>query len=124
MTQSDSHDESIKLYDLQLIDQMCRGNEAQILKLVEVFVEEISKTLKEIELAFSNKDLKEIKKLTHKIKPTLTYFGTEKLEKEIVLIEEQLLTEIPSQELELKITTLNSDALAVLSQLKKDFNIA
>ena len=76
-----------KLYDLTLIDKMCRGNQEQVAKMVKVFVNEISQSAEDINSAFSEKNFSSIKKLTHKVKPTLTYFGVEKLQKELLEIE-------------------------------------
>jgi hypothetical protein len=119
----DSDSSSVKLYDLQVVSQMCRGNEDQVLKMVEVFIGQISQSIKEIETAYSEKDFLKIKKLTHKIKPLLTYFGTSKLEKEFILTDELFSKEIVSSELDLKIANLNLLINEVISQMKKDFNI-
>ncbi|PQJ76942.1 hypothetical protein [Polaribacter glomeratus] len=118
-----SDSSSVKLYDLQVVSQMCRANEEQVLKMVEVFIGQISQSIKEIETAYSEKDFLKIKKLTHKIKPLLTYFGTSKLEQEFILTDELFSKEIVSSELDLKIANLNFLIHEVISQMKKDFNI-
>jgi HPt (histidine-containing phosphotransfer) domain-containing protein len=65
---------------------MCRGNDEQILKMVRVFIDQISQSIEEIESAYFENDFLKIKSLAHKIKPLFTYFGTSKLEKEFILI--------------------------------------
>tara|TARA_R110001592_G_scaffold94919_1_gene274082 strand:+ start:223 stop:606 length:384 start_codon:yes stop_codon:yes gene_type:complete len=112
-----------KLYDLQVVNQMCRDNEDQILKMVEVFIDQISQSIKEIEMAYSEKDFLKIKRLTHKIKPLLTYFGTSKLEKEFLVTDELFSKEIASLELDLKIANVNLLINEVVNQMKKDFNL-
>lgn len=112
-----------KLYDLDVINQMCRGNEEQILKMVEVFIEQISLLLKDLETAYSENDFLKIKSLAHKIKPLLTYFGTTKLEKEFLLTEVFFSKEIASLELELKISNLNLMAKEVINEMKNDFSL-
>jgi HPt (histidine-containing phosphotransfer) domain-containing protein len=112
-----------KLYDLDVINQMCRGNEEQILKMVEVFIEQISLLLKDIETAYSKNDFLKIKSLAHKIKPLLTYFGTSKLEKEFLLTEVFFSKEVSSLELELKISNLNLIAKEVVNEMKNDFGL-
>lgn len=112
-----------KLYDLDVINQMCHGNEEQILKMVEVFIEQISFVLKDIETAYSENDFLKIKSSAHKIKPLLTYFGTSKLEKEFLLTEVFFSKEISSLELELKISNLNLIAKEVVNEMKNDFGL-
>lgn len=118
-----SNSSNVKLYDLQVVVQMCRGNDEQVLKMVEVFIGQISQSIKEMETAYSENDFLKIKSLAHKIKPLFTYFGTSKLEKEILLTEVLLSKEVISFELKLKITNLNLIAREVISEMKNDFNI-
>ena len=120
---SNSNSSHVKLYDLQLVVQMCRGNDEQILKMVRIFIDQISQSIKEIECAYFENDFLKIKSLAHKIKPLFTYFGTSKLEKEFLLTEVLLLKEIISLELELKIINLNLIVMEVISEMKNDFNI-
>ncbi len=122
-TPPDSNISNDKLYDIQIVNQMCRDDEDQILKMVEVFIDQISQSIKEIEIAYSEKDFIEIKRLTHKIKPLLTYFGTSKLEKEFLVTDELFSKEIASLELELKIANVNLLINEVVGQMKKDFKI-
>tara|TARA_B110000116_G_C16463134_1_gene414657 strand:- start:160 stop:543 length:384 start_codon:yes stop_codon:yes gene_type:complete len=120
---SNSNSSHVKLYDLQLVVQMCRGNDEQILKMVRVFIDQISQSIEEIESAYFENDFLKIKSLAHKIKPLFTYFGTSKLEKEFLLTEVLLSKEIISLELELKIINLNLIVMEVISEMKNDFNI-
>lgn len=113
----------IKLYDLQLVDQMCRGNQEQVLNMVEVFIGQISQSIKDIKTAYSENDFLKIKSLAHKIKPLLTYFGTSKLEKEFLLTEALISKETTSLELDSKIENLNLMINEVISELKTDFNL-
>ena len=118
-----SNSSHVKLYDLQLVVQMCRGNDEQILKMVRVFIDQISQSFEEIESAYFENDFLKIKSLAHKIKPLFTYFGTSKLEKEFILTEVLLSKGIISLELELKIIKLNLLVMEVISEMKNDFNI-
>jgi HPt (histidine-containing phosphotransfer) domain-containing protein len=112
-----------KLYDLGVINKMCRGNEEQVLKMVKVFIDQFSASIKEIENAYSENDFLKLKSLAHKFKPLLTYFGAAKLEQEFLLTEELILKETASLALELKITSLNLMTKEVINEIKKDFNI-
>ena len=86
---------SLKLYNPQLIHKMCRGDEEKIAKMMEVFIDQTSEAMQEIRDSYSEKDFLRIAKLVHKIKPTLTYFGTAALEKEFYYLEDLILNKSP-----------------------------
>lgn len=113
----------MKLYSLQLVEKMCRGNQEQISRMVEVFVEQITEAINEIEVAYNEKDFIRIVRLSHKIKPTLSYFGTDELAEEFLLTEDLLSNEITASEVDMKIAALKLVAQEVVDQMKNDFNI-
>ncbi|MFD1293697.1 Hpt domain-containing protein [Lutibacter holmesii] len=100
---------------------MCRGNQEQVAKMVKVFTSEISQSVADINTAFSEKDFLTIKKLTHKVKPTLTYFGVEKLQKELLLIDALLLTDFDITTLETHLNNFTKLTTKVIDQLNNDF---
>jgi HPt (histidine-containing phosphotransfer) domain-containing protein len=113
----------IKLYDLNMIHKMCRGDKEKITKMVEVFIDQISQSIQEIMTAYSEKDFLRIERLVHKIKPTLSYFGTTSLEKELLYLEDMLIKKSELPELELKIPRFNNLTNEVIDKMKNDFNI-
>lgn len=119
----DSNPNPNTLYDLQLIHKMCRGDEEKIAKMIEVFISQISQSIQEIMTAYAEKDFLRIERLVHKIKPTLTYFGTTSLEKEAVYLEDLLIKKTELSELELKILSFNMLTKEVVDKMKNDFNI-
>jgi HPt (histidine-containing phosphotransfer) domain-containing protein len=112
-----------KLYDLAVINQMCRNDEKQVLNMVEVFIDQISSSIQGIDAAYSENDFLKIKSLAHKIKPLFTYFGTSELEKEFLLAETLFSTGTASPELEIKLANFNEMANEVIVVLKDDFNL-
>jgi HPt (histidine-containing phosphotransfer) domain-containing protein len=102
---------------------MCRGDEEKIVKMVKVFIDQTSQAILEILNAFSEKDFLRIEKLAHKIKPTLTYFGTAKLEKELINLEDLLIQKSELAEIDLKIQSFNILTKTVVAKMKNDFNI-
>jgi HPt (histidine-containing phosphotransfer) domain-containing protein len=111
------------LYDLSMIEKLCRGNQVQILKMVEVFTVQLSESVEEIKSAFKKRDLVRINSIIHKIKPTLAYYGTEKIAREILMIEALIEDDFESIELQLKIRRFNGLTTRVVDHIKKDFNI-
>ena len=112
-----------KLYDLQLINKMCRGNEEQVRKMVILFVEQISNSMKEIETAYHEKDFIKIRKLAHKIKPTLSYFGTTQLEAEFKDTVSLLSEEHISAKADTKVKNLLTMTSNVVQEIKNDFQL-
>mgnify|MGYP006429207529 CR=1 FL=1 len=112
-----------KSYDLQLINKMCRGNEEQVHKMVKLFIEQISKSMEEIKTAYHEKDFVKIKKLAHKIKPTLSYFGTTQLQDEfkhtVLLLSEENISAEADSKVENLLTMTND----IVQEIKSDFNI-
>ncbi len=114
---------TMKLYDLEMIHKMCRGDEEKIAKMVDVFIDQISQSIEEIASAYSEKDFLKIERLVHKIKPTLTYFGVVTLEKEAHNLENMLHNNSESAELEFKILSFNTLIKEVVDSMKNDFNV-
>lgn len=72
--------------------------------MVLVFKVEVSKTIEEAEIAISEKNFSRMKSLAHKVKPTLSYFGTTSLKKEVIYIEDLLMKNFDANELDSKMT--------------------
>lgn len=110
-----------KLYDLSLIDKMCRGNKDKVVKMVNIFIHEISQSTQEINTAYSKEDYLKLKKIIHKVKPTLTYFGIEKLQKELHQIEILLSNGFEKSKLEPLIINFTNLTIKVIEKMKNDF---
>jgi HPt (histidine-containing phosphotransfer) domain-containing protein len=118
--QTDTANSAEKLYELSMIEQLCRGNQEQVIKMITVFIEQVPPSVEEIKMAYSNRDFTAIKKTAHKIKPTLTYYGIAVLEKDIRFIEALAETE-SIHELAVKIKKLDEVITTVAAQMKKDY---
>ena len=112
-----------QLYELSLIEKMCRGNEKQVEKMIQVFISQISKSIEDLKLAVSKNELLKIKTIVHKIKPSFTYYGTVKLKKEVEILEALILGAFEMNLLESKIDTVVELAVLIIHKMKNDFNI-
>jgi len=112
-----------QLYDLSLIEKMCSGNEQQIEKMIQAFISQTSKSIEDLKLAVTKNELLKIKTIVHKIKPSFTYYGTVKLEKEVEILEVLILGAFEMNLLELKIDTVVELAAQIIHKMKNDFNI-
>jgi len=112
-----------KLYDLTMVTKMCRGNQDHILKLVEVFITQISQSVEQIWVGYNERDLVRIENVIHKIKPTLTYFDTDKIKLELLLIEALVANELWTIELKEKIASLDAVVKRTVDKMEEDFCI-
>ena len=110
-----------KLYDLCMIEQLCRGNQEKVKIMVKVFIDQVPHSVEEIKLAFNKRDFVKIKNVAHRIKPTLSYYAIVKIEKDIQQIERLAKEELATPELELRIKKLDEVINEIVSQMKKDF---
>ncbi len=76
------------LYDLEILRQMSRGNETFVEKLVALFIELAKENIATIEKCLLTEDFETIKKIAHKIKPSIDQMGIGDL-KEVVRAAEQ-----------------------------------
>ena len=117
-TNADLHTE--KLYDLCMIEQLCRGDQEKIKKMVEVFIVQAPKSVEEIKIAFLQGDFAVIKTVAHRIKPTLSYYAIIKIEKDIQQIERLAKEGSNSDELKLKIMKVDDVITRVVEKMKQD----
>jgi HPt (histidine-containing phosphotransfer) domain-containing protein len=122
--QVNTHSEPEQLYNLTMVDKMCRGNQETILKMVNVFISQISISVHEITEASQKKDIRRIKNEIHKVKPTLTYYGTTKIEKELLGLERLINGIFTADEIEMNITTFNTIITQTIAKMKIDFSIS
>jgi HPt (histidine-containing phosphotransfer) domain-containing protein len=119
---TDVHTENTdeKLYDLCMIEHLCRGKKEKVNKMVMLFIDDIPKTVSLIKLAYEQSDFATIKNLAHKIKPTLSYYAVVKLEKDMKQIEKLALEGQKTEELGLKINKLESVIHQIVDDMKKN----
>jgi len=109
-----------KLYDLCMIDRLCRGNQDKVKKMVEVFINTAPQSVEEIKIAYLQGDFAVVKKVAHRIKPTLSYYAIIKIEKDILQIEKLAKEGLPCTELEQKIIKVDEVISQVIEKMKQD----
>ena len=122
--ETNTHSDTKQLYNLNMVDKMCRGKQEFILKMVNVFISQISQSVEEITVACQKKDFGKIKNEIHKVKPTLTYYGTAEIEKELLLLEKLVAGTFTGKEIEKNINTLNTIITQTIAKMKIDFSIS
>jgi len=93
----DKHITEAPLFDLSLLRQLSRGNEDFVKKMVAVFVNLTKENTEAFEDAIDHDDTEKIKKLAHKIKPSIDQLDIKSL-KEVVREVEKYDIEIRSKD--------------------------
>ena len=122
--QVNSNSNTKHLYDLTMVNKMCRDKQELVLKMVNVFILEISKSLEEITVAAQKDNIEKIKNEIHKVKPTLTYYGTAEIKKELLNLESLILGNLTTKELETSISSLDKITKQTVAKVKNDFGIS
>jgi HPt (histidine-containing phosphotransfer) domain-containing protein len=106
-----------KLYDLGMIDKLCRGDISKTKKMLELFIHDIPASVEEIKQAYKRLDYITLKKTAHRIKPVFALYSIVKIEKDIAMIENSGIEERVTPELESKINHLSSIIGEVTQQM-------
>lgn len=109
------------LYDLCMIERLCRGNQEQVKKMISVFIKQIPQALEEIKSAYLRKDFITIKNTAHRIKPILSYYAIVKIEKDIRQVEALAKDEMATMEMEVRIKKIDEVLTQVVAAMKKTF---
>jgi PAS domain S-box-containing protein len=75
------------LYDLGMIKEMSRGNEAFVQKMLNIFVGVVSENVRIMDKAVINNDFETLRKIAHKLKPSIDQMGIAALKEKIRLLE-------------------------------------
>ena len=75
------------LYDLSKLKKMSRGNEAFINKMLQLFTDNFPQYNQDIKSSFEKRDIQKLKKLAHKIKPSINDMGIVSINQDILDIE-------------------------------------
>ncbi|MFA9220422.1 MAG: ATP-binding protein [Sediminibacterium sp.] len=75
-TKTEEH--SSEHVSMQSLSELMNGSKEQMIRMTTVFLDQIDKHFNELKLAFSENDLDEISKITHKLKSSFKLFGLNK----------------------------------------------
>ena len=82
----EQNNESDKLYDLGMLQKLSNGSNEFMIKIINMFIDNIPGTAIEIKNSFEAADYELTKALAHKIKATYIQFGIKELEEDIFLL--------------------------------------
>jgi len=110
----------LKLYDLNKLKELSRGDKEFIKKMISLFVEQAKVSLDEINFAYKLNDHDKIHKVAHRLKPSIDNMGISSLKKEIRELESLAKDQMNVKELSPLIEYLNTTLLKVIEALKQE----
>lgn len=93
-------------YDLTGLKSISKGNDAFVKKMLQLFIEQGPATVREIKQAYEINELEKIKKLAHRLKPSIDNLGIVSIKEEIRDIEKNAATYGQSEQLQKLITVV------------------
>ena len=75
---STSEDQNSENISLDNLNTLLNGSKEQMIQMTKVFLGQIETHFNELKLAFSENDLEQISKITHKLKSSFKLFGLDK----------------------------------------------
>ena len=109
------------LFDLSSLKTISRGNEAFILKMVNLFCEQTPPIIKEMISAYKANDLEKMGALAHKIKPTFDNLKIQLLKEDIRTIETAGKENRALPNLKELLGKIEQTTEKVIHQMKQDF---
>ncbi len=110
-----------KLYDLEAIIKMSRGNKEFISKIVRIFVDDTPIAVAQIRKAMDEGDFNTLRSVAHRIKPNIENFGVTTLSQDIRSIETLAAEGIATSELESRIVNLEKIIKTVVESLAAEY---
>ena len=110
-------------YDLARLEAVAEGDKDFIVKVLKVFIVEVSADIQKMQDAFKADEMLEISKLAHKIKPNLILLGLDHAASLCMRIEKNRLTPMPVATLIKQLNDLQASVAEVVGVIKRDFSL-
>lgn len=107
------------VFDISELQSISQGDEQFIRKMLELFIEQANITIREIREAYAADDFEQIKKLSHRIKPSIDSLGIKLLKDDIREIEKSAVEYGHSSRLNTLIQTVEIVLIEAISQMKE-----
>ncbi|PCJ94024.1 MAG: hypothetical protein COA50_12745 [Flavobacteriaceae bacterium] len=117
-TEKDSN-EGNKPYNLRMLNEMSRGDANFVHRMLSLFVDTTPMYLKQINTFYKENDIVGLKKVAHKIKPSIDNMGITSIKQDVRDIEHFDKKEQSLKDLKLLIDKVNEVLVAVVKQLKE-----
>ncbi len=116
--------ENDRLYDMNSLNEVSRGNKEFIVTLAKIFLNTIPKNCAEMAEAAENKNWDRVSNLAHKLKPTIDTMNIRSIKQEIRAIEINAKNKADLSSITKLINKVNSVIGKTADQLKEQFSLA
>lgn len=110
-------------YNLSKLEAIAEGDQDFILKVLEVFVAEVSEDLKRMKDFLKSNEFEEISKIAHKIKPNLILLGISSAVEHCLIIEKNRLKPIALERFKYHLDSLDNIVCAVIKELRLAYKL-
>jgi PAS domain S-box-containing protein len=107
------------LYSLSKLENIARGNQQFIDKMIQLFIDQTPKSVEELKAAYKAGDNSKVKSIAHRIKPSIDTMGIDILKDEIRTIEKGAGSHPSSEQFEKLISKLDTVINEVAESLQK-----
>ena len=111
------------IYNLDKINEMAEGDHDFVVSVISVFLEEVPEDLQSLENAIEQKNLEQVYKMAHKIKPNVDLLGMEQTRATALEIETLGKSDGNLAIIQEKFPLLKKDVEQVVAELQKDFEV-
>ncbi|RYF72715.1 MAG: response regulator [Cytophagaceae bacterium] len=118
MSQIESESGEKQLYDLSKLQAISRGNQEFVQKMIRLFCTDVPGLLDQLRAAYQSADIERVKKLAHRLKPSIDYMGATAPGEAVRRIEQLALSEPDFPELGNVIDSLASAMTVIINQMK------
>lgn len=108
-----------QLYNINKLKEIFKNDNAQLQKMIAIFIEQSETSLKQINTSYLNSDLNDVYQIAHRIKPSIDSMGIISLKETIRFIEKEAKENNNTPELATQIQYLTKILNQVILQLKQ-----
>jgi HPt (histidine-containing phosphotransfer) domain-containing protein len=109
----------IPLFDLKKLEEIAKGNQLFVNKMIQLFIDETPKSIEEIKESCKNGDYAKVKAIAHRVKPSIDMLCTDVLKDQIREVEKSAELLKASEYINNQIFKLDNLVGEVISSLKK-----
>ncbi|WP_264566422.1 PAS domain S-box protein [Flavobacterium sp. N3904] len=109
-----------KLYNLNSLNNLSRGNSEFVLKMVRLFIKQTAEEIENITTALTVDDFQEVSRLIHKIKPSVESLGITSILEEIKLLEKIAKETTDKEQIKALFSIIKPTLLQVISLLQEN----
>ncbi|MEZ4909531.1 MAG: PAS domain S-box protein [Saprospiraceae bacterium] len=112
-----------KTYDLFHLQQLSRGNDSFVLKMINIFIKLANESIDNMEASLEIQDFNTIKKMAHKAKPSIEQMGVYSLKDVVRKVEKYDFEYGSSEDFSKAVRQLILGLKEVIAQLTRDFGL-